>query len=94
MRTDRQLVTEADILLEVLTAGEPTMKPELAEWLLTLHFTQQQQARMLDLADRNNAGTLAPGEREEMVAYVKLGDILSILHSKARLALRGLVRSA
>jgi len=46
------------------------------------------QARMEELAQRNQKGRLSVGEREELENYVKVGDLLAILHSKARQALK------
>jgi hypothetical protein len=82
-----------EILLEILTGGQP-LSPDVAQWLLTLKFTEKQQSRMLNLAERGNEGSLLPGEREEMCRFADVGDLLSILHSKARMALREVVRSA
>ena len=88
MIAEDHLLTDAEIFLEVFTNGEPTMSPELAHRLLALRFTEKQRARMVDLADRNNAGTLKPAERQEMFSYANVGAILSVLHAKARIALR------
>jgi hypothetical protein len=86
--------TDAGILAEVISGGEPTFSPDTARWILSLRFTERQQTRMLDLAERNNAGELTPAEREEMLRYAHIGTTLSTLHSKARLALRAEPRSA
>jgi hypothetical protein len=88
MATDTLAMTEAEILLTVLTGESGELEPKVARWLLTLRLTDKQRARMLDLADRNNAGTLTAAEREEMFRYAQVGNTLSILHAKARLALR------
>jgi hypothetical protein len=93
MPADATATLDADILLEALTRGEE-VNPEMARWLLDLRFTERQKSRMLELADRNNEGTLLPAEREEMFRYAHIGTTLSILHSKARLALRREVQSA
>jgi hypothetical protein len=53
-----------------------------------MRFTEKQRARMLDLADRNSAGALSPAEREEMENFANVGSVLSIMHARARLALR------
>jgi hypothetical protein len=81
-------LSEAHILLDVFTNGEGNMSPEVAKLLLTLHFSDKQRARMIDLAERNNEGALSPSERDEMRNYAHIGTLLSILHAKARLALR------
>ena len=81
-------LNDADILLEVFTNGETPLNPEWANQILALRFTDKQRARMTELAERNSAGTLTPQERQEMLSFAHVGTTLSILHSKARLALR------
>ena len=44
------------------------MSPEAARYLLTLAFSEADQARMLDLAERNQAGALSGVEEEEPLA--------------------------
>jgi len=43
---------------------------------------------MDELAQKNNQGTISAGEREELASYVLVGDVLSLLHLKAKKALR------
>jgi hypothetical protein len=43
---------------------------------------------MEELAEKNQAGSISPSEREELFSYVKAGHLLAILQSKARKALR------
>jgi len=94
MGTATRPLTQAEILLQVMTGGEPALPQELAQWILAIGFTEDQQARMLDLAERNNAGDLSSEEREEMSNYAFAGNTLSLWKSKARLALRNVARSA
>jgi hypothetical protein len=60
----------------------------LASYVLTLGFTEEDQARMKDLAERNQDGALSPEEEEELRNYVRAGHLLALLHSKARQALK------
>jgi hypothetical protein len=60
---------------------------ELARHVLTLEFGEDDQARMRDLAARNQEGALSPEEREELETYVNAGHLLALLHSKARTSL-------
>jgi hypothetical protein len=85
--------TVAEILLEVF-AGGPSLPPELAEWILTLHISDEEKARMVDLAERGNAGTLSAEEQVEIQNYAQAGNVLSVLHAKARLALRNQSQTA
>ena len=71
-------VTEPEILLEVLAGAERELPREVAQWILTLQFSDAQQARMLDLADRGNAGTLSAAEKEEIQNFARAGDTIRL----------------
>lgn len=86
--------SDALLLLDLLAPDDAVLPPDVAHWLLSIKFSDEQRSRMLDLADRGNLGTLASQEREEMQCYSRVGDVLSILHIKARLSLRQSVHSA
>ncbi len=55
-----------------------------ARALLELRFSDRDKARMSELASKNNEGLLSESEREELEGYVKVGDVLSLLHLKAK----------
>jgi hypothetical protein len=80
--------TDADILQVVVAPQEPALEPSAAQSLLKLHFTDAQVARMHELADKNNAGTITAAERLEMESYSRVGNFLSLVQSKARLSLQ------
>jgi hypothetical protein len=79
---------QEELLREVLKPGEGTLRPDLAEYLLSLRFDDARLARLGELARKSNDGTLAPEERDEYESYVFLGDLLALIQSKARLSLR------
>jgi hypothetical protein len=56
----------------------------MARYLVNVGFSDDDKARMHDLALRNQADALSPPEKEELLAYAKAGTLLSILKSKAR----------
>ena len=87
-RTASPPPAEGAILARLLENGRCKMSPTLARYILTLGFGPEDQARMADLAERNQDGRLGPAEREELFAYVRAGHMLALLHSKARKALR------
>jgi hypothetical protein len=60
-----------------------------AQSILKLSFTERDKARMNELAEKNQEGLLTPEERAELESYVKVGDVLSLLHLKAKKSLRG-----
>jgi hypothetical protein len=44
--------------------------------------------KITELAQKNREGTLSEAERQELEAYVKVGDVLSLLHLKAKRSLK------
>lgn len=74
---------EVTILAGVLCNKEGELPPDIARYLLTLGFSERDKARMHDLAVRNQEGALSPAETEELFAYGKAGDLLSLLYVKA-----------
>jgi hypothetical protein len=79
--------SEVAIFGRLIRANEGKLSRELARYLLTLGFDPADQARMQDLAARNQAGALSSAEKEELQSYVKAGHLLALLHSKARKSL-------
>ena len=51
-------------------------------------FSAEDNARIKDLAARNQGGALSTAEREELRGYANAGCLLGILHAKARRALK------
>ena len=60
----------------------------VARHVLKLGFSPDDKSRMRELAERNREGTLTDAEREELDDFVKVGDLLAILQSKARKLLK------
>ena len=61
---------------------------KVSEGYITLGFSQEDQARMTDLAQRNQDGALSDEEHEELMHFVGAGHLLALLHAKARKALQ------
>jgi hypothetical protein len=59
----------------------------LSQRILTLDFSETDKARMHELAVKNQEGQISPDELQELDNYVKAGDLLALLQSKARRAL-------
>jgi hypothetical protein len=83
--------SEVGIFARVLSNGKG-MTPLLARHILTLGFDEGDKARMNDLAARNQEGKLSDPEKKELQDYIHAGCLLSILHSKARKALKRATR--
>lgn len=80
--------TEADILSRVIAPDDPSLSMEAARSILTLRFAREDLKRMDDLAEKAREGTLTPAEKRELEDYERVGCLLGILQSKARLSLK------
>lgn len=80
---------EAGIWARLIESQPDDLTPEAAKYFLRLGFTERDQARMQDLADRSQAGTLTDSEAREFDSYLHIGNLLAVMQSKARLALHG-----
>ncbi len=86
--TDQSLAGEVRIFERLLRNGTGELNPELARYLLTLGFNEEDKARMHELAVRNQEGRATAVEAAELVDYANAGCLLGILQSKARKALK------
>jgi hypothetical protein len=80
--------SEAAIFARLFDGRNGAFPPQVARKILGITFTDTDQERMEELAQRNQKGLLTAQEREELANYVRVGDLLAILHSKARQALK------
>jgi hypothetical protein len=78
-------VTVLDRLLEPLAR---CLTPESARAVIDLRADAAAHARVSELAEKCNEGTLTPEERREYETYVHVGNLIAILKAKARLLLR------
>jgi hypothetical protein len=69
-----------------MLSEDPT--PAAARALLKLQFGEADKARMRELSAKARAGTLTPGDRDEIEQYERVACTLDILHSKARRVLK------
>jgi hypothetical protein len=76
-----------DILSELFSPEAPPFSPPVAQWALTVRLSDQQKDRMLELAEMSGRGTITDAQRREMENYRDAGNLLSLLHAKARLSL-------
>jgi hypothetical protein len=76
------------ILRRVVDAEEPFESAEAARAILHFRFSKRDQTRMNRLAAKNRAGKLTAEEEKELENYIRVGQTLGILQSKARQSLR------
>ena len=86
--------SEMAILRRVIDPEQPSLSVEAALAILRLDFSASDRARMNDLAAKNRAGKLTAAEDEELENYIRVGQTLGILQSKARRSLKGIVASS
>lgn len=77
----------SDVWLRLVSDRDP-LSPEVARYFLKFHFLESEHQRMAVLNEKANEGLLTPEERSELEDYIHIGDILSIMQSKARQALK------
>jgi hypothetical protein len=80
--------SEIAIFGRLIQSDRGDLAPSLARYVLTLGFPERDQARMSELAARNQEGALSPQERVELQNYVRSSHLLALLHSKARKSLK------
>ena len=79
---------EAEIWARLIRAQKGKLPTDAAEFLLSIAFEDRDRRRMLELAERSEAGTLTAEEQSEFDSYLHIGNFLAVLQSKARLALK------
>lgn len=79
---------EFDLFTRVVRPEQPTLSADAARSLLSLTFSEEDVARMNDLSAKARVGALAPVEQTELDNYERVGHIIGILQSKARISLR------
>src|SRR5262245_19411554 len=80
--------SEVAIWARVISPEKNGLSPEAARSVLELTLGEKDKARLAELAEKCNEGKLSAEERAEYEAYVKVGDVLSLLHLKAKKSLK------
>jgi hypothetical protein len=80
--------SEAAIWARLMEAQKDDLSSEAAEFLLSIDFGEGGRQRMLYLAEHSEAGTLTAEEQAEFDGYLHVGNLLAVMQSKARLALK------
>jgi hypothetical protein len=80
--------SEATLFSRILRPEKDDLSPEAARSLLKLDFDASDRARMRELAAKGRSGKLSDAEDGELESYCRVGHLLDLLHSKARLSLK------
>ena len=81
--------SEVAIFGRVLEPEEATLDVAAAKAILNLDFKQADKDRMHELLAKAKRGTLTAEEQVEIDNYDRVGHMLSLMKSKARLSLKG-----
>jgi hypothetical protein len=76
------------ILRRVVDRKHANLSEEAARAILRLDFDETDRRRMNQLAAKNRAGALTAAEDKELDNFIHVGQVLGILKSKARQALK------
>ena len=76
------------ILRRIVDPEQPFLSTEAAQAILRLDFSAADRARMNALAAKNREGKITFGDEQELNNYIRVGQTLGILQSKARRSLR------
>lgn len=82
------LVTESDILADVIAADAGDLSPEVAREVLGWRFSDRASRHMSQLADRSNKGVITDSEAALLERYLRVGSLVNLLQAKARLSLK------
>jgi len=78
---------ETEILSRVIAPGNPSFSDEAARSILALRFEEADVQRMNALAAKARQGALSEEEESLLDAYLFVGAVVDLMHSKARLSL-------
>ncbi len=78
---------ETEILSRVIGPENPSFSDEAARCVLALRFNDADVERMNALAAKARQGMLSREEEAQLDAYLFVGAMVDLMHSKARLSL-------
>ena len=78
---------ETEILSRVMGPENASFSEEAARSILALRFNDADIERMNTLAAMARQGVLSPEEESQLDAYLFVGAVVDLMHSKARLSL-------
>jgi hypothetical protein len=82
--------TEAGILARLIQTRRDDLSRDAANYLLSLRFDDTDISRMNELSEMARLGALATADAAELDSYIHVSNLLAVMQSKARQALRAL----
>lgn len=86
--SDIQDTMELKLWERAIAADSGDLEPAVAKAILGIKFSEADQKRAHELAQKNQNGTITADEKSELNAFGHVGLIISILWSKARRSLK------
>jgi hypothetical protein len=80
--------TEAQILERVFAGRAASWSPNVARALLTLGFDGSTTTKIRRLLQKKNRGTISAAQRLTLDRYLRVGQLIDLLHARARLSLK------
>lgn len=81
------MVAKSAILEHVIEPDRGGLRPELAQYLLTLDFPPADHARYAELTEKAQGGLLTDEEKQLLEEFLRVNEFLTIVQTKARLSL-------
>lgn len=78
----------AGVLSEIVEPTGSVESPLVAKELLSLHLKDEAKNRIRELLQKKNAGTITPAEQTTLEEYLVAGELIDLLHAKARRTLQ------
>lgn len=86
-------LSNSAVMDELIEPVARCFTPEVAERIVNLRASPELQAKLDELADRCNEGTLTPAELSLYDSYVRAINFIGVLQASARAQLNALGRS-
>jgi len=76
------------MLEQIAKLDAKSISPDTARHLLELSFSRSHQRQVDALSQKAREGSLTPAERADLDEFIRVADLLAILQSRARQALK------
>lgn len=79
---------EIDVISQIVFSPDAALSQPAAEAILQLHFSPSAIDDIRQLRDKNSEGIISPDEYRKLDSYRRVGQLLDMMHAKARNVLR------
>jgi hypothetical protein len=80
--------SDAAILARVIDPQQSGLSSEVAQSMLKWEFEDADRRRMAELAEKAREGTLSQEEETEIDGFIRVGNLISLIHAQAKLSLQ------